>query len=65
MPGASEFKAMQDKAGLCNEACASVLGVSVSTIEKRRSGAVRVANESIMALELYAIREKRKGVIND
>ena len=55
----------QSKAGLSNEACASVLGVSVSTIEKRRSGAVRVANESIMALELFAIREKRKGVLND
>lgn len=62
---ADKFKVMQVKAGLSNEACAALLGVSVSTIEKRRSGAVRVANESIMALELYAIREKCKGVLND
>lgn len=63
MPGASEFKAMQDKAGLCNEACASLLGVSISTVEKRRAGAVRITNEAIMALELYVLRAE--GVIHD
>lgn len=63
MPGASEFKAMQDKAGLSNEACASLLGVSISTVEKRRAGAVRITNEAIMALELYVLRAE--GVIHD
>ena len=63
MPGASEFKAMQDKAGLSNEACASLLGVSISTVEKRRAGAVRVTNEAIMALELYVLRAE--GVVHD
>ena len=53
MQEADKFKAMQAKAGLSNEACAALLGVSVSTIEKRRSGAVRIASETFMALELH------------
>lgn len=53
---ADKFKAMQEKAGLSNEACSALLGVSVSTIEKRRSGAVRIASETFMALELHISR---------
>lgn len=53
---ADKFKEMQGKAGLSNEACAALLGVSVSTIEKRRSGAVRIASETFMALELHISR---------
>ena len=63
MPEAADFRMAQSKAGLSNEACASLLGVSISTVEKRRAGAVRVANETIMALELYVLRAK--GVIHD
>ena len=63
MPEAADFRAAQSKAGLSNEACASLLGVSISTVEKRRAGAVRVTNEAIMALELYVLRAK--GVIHD
>ena len=63
MPEAADFRMAQSKAGLSNEACASLLGVSVSTVEKRRAGAVRVTSEAIMALELYVLRAK--GVIHD
>ena len=63
MPEAADFRMAQSKAGLSNEACASLLGVSVSTVEKRRAGSVRVTNEAIMALELYVLRAK--GVIHD
>ena len=63
MPEAADFRMVQSKAGLSNEACASLLGVSVSTVEKRRAGAVRVANEAIMALELYVLRAE--GGIHD
>ena len=63
MPEATDFKLAQAKAGLSNEACAALLGVSVSTVEKRRAGAVRVASEAIMALELYVLRSE--GVIHD
>ena len=63
MPEAADFRMAQSKAGLSNEACAAMLGVSVSTVEKRRAGAVRVANEAIMALELYVLRTE--GVIHD
>lgn len=63
MPEATDFKLAQAKAGLSNEACASLLGVSVSTVEKRRAGVVRVTNEAVMALELYVLRAE--GVIHD
>ena len=62
MPEAADFRMAQSKAGLSNEACASLLGVSVSTVEKRRAGVVRVTNEAIMALELYVLRAE--GVIH-
>ena len=58
MPEAADFRMAQSKAGLSNDACASLLGVSVSTVEKRRAGVVRVTNEAIMALELYVLRAK-------
>ena len=63
MPEAADFRMAQSKAGLSNEACASLLGVSVSTVEKRRAGVVRVTNEAIMAIELYVLRAE--GVIHD
>lgn len=57
----SDFAKMQAEADLSNKACALLLGVSVSTIEKRRSCRVPVANEALMALELYIIKHKRRS----
>ena len=61
MPTASEFIKKQKDAGLDNKSCASVLGVSLSTIEKRRSGAVKVVSETFMALEYYIITKRGGG----
>ena len=61
MPTSSDFISKQGEAGLDNKSCAFVLGVSLSTIEKRRSGAVRVARETLMALDYYITNARGGG----
>ena len=44
------FKQLQKELGATNSALSSLLGVSLGTIEKRRAGKVKVADETIMAM---------------
>lgn len=44
------FKTMQRELGASNSALSCLLGVSIATIEKRRSGKVRIAQEVFIAM---------------
>lgn len=44
------FKQVQKDMGVSNDALSRLLGVSLATIEKRRSGAVKVTKETMMAM---------------
>lgn len=44
------FKSLQKEIGASNSAISSLLGVSLATIEKRRSGKVKIADEVILAM---------------
>lgn len=46
-----QFIKLQKELGLTNEALSRHLGVSLSTIKKRRAGNVKIADEVIMALK--------------
>ena len=46
-----KFKELQKEMGATNSTLSSLLGVSVATIEKRRAGKVKIANETIMAMK--------------
>lgn len=46
-----KFKELQKELGATNSALSSFLGVSVATIEKRRAGKVKIAKETIMAMQ--------------
>lgn len=45
------FKKLQSEMGVSNSALSSLLGVSVATIEKRRSGKVKISREVILAMK--------------
>lgn len=44
------FRQLQKEMGVSNGALSQLLGVSVATIEKRRAGKVRIADEVIAAM---------------
>ena len=46
-----QFIKLQDELGLTNDALGKLLGVSLSTIVKRRAGAVKINKETILAME--------------
>ena len=51
MNNTEAFKQLQKEMGVSNDALSRLLGVSVATIEKRRAGKVRIAEETIMAMK--------------
>ena len=53
------FRQIQQEMGVSNSALSKLLGVSVATVEKRRAGKVRIADEVIAAM-LY-FRSERNG----
>lgn len=47
----SKFKELQAELGVTNVTLSSLLGVSVATIEKRRSGKVKISKEVFIAMK--------------
>lgn len=50
MSDSNEFRLLQKDIGANNSALSLLLGVSVSTIEKRRAGAVKIPKEAVLAM---------------
>ena len=55
------FKRLQKEMGASNSALSSMLGVSVATIEKRRAGRVKIADEVIIAMKY--LKGDRNGAL--
>ena len=51
-----KFKRLQKELGVSNDALSRLLGVSLSTIEKRRGGKVEIANETLLAMNYLKLQ---------